>query len=60
MAWAQLGAGHGEARVAADHWSRRALIPSVKQAAAAIEPGTPAQPFINVLTELVQERPAPM
>jgi hypothetical protein len=39
-----------------DHWSRRALIRSVKQAAAAIEPGTPAQPFIDVLTEVVQEQ----
>ncbi|OEJ21140.1 hypothetical protein AR457_41240 [Streptomyces agglomeratus] len=38
------------------YWSRRALIRSVKQAAAAIEPGTPAQPFIDVLTELVQEQ----
>lgn len=48
----------GSKRIAEqDAWAKGvfpAAHENLKQAAAAIEPGTPAQPFIDALTELVQ------
>ncbi|MFD0214501.1 hypothetical protein ACFVH9_36815 [Streptomyces hirsutus] len=72
MAWImQIGSETGSRRIEEQGAWAKDVFPAaherLKQAAAAIEPGTPAQPFIDALTELVQagrhrqlRRPVPL